>query len=224
MIRLLFLSLCILFCSVQADAQYNWVNSMVSISSTVNRDLGDVLRTKKLVDDVDALKNRQKGAPTSPALSAPAKVNYAATDFRPTGSRLMLEQFAAVAAEAERPRLRQALRDVLVSYEKEVRKNNLAYALAFFIGGNLQIIGETEIPDDASEALAADCHNALLEMDALKTMSAKDKQQLYETLILTTGMAAALYYQAVESHDDALKKQAQAMARESLEQFGFKFN
>lgn len=217
--RLLLLSLSFCALALPAQAQYY---TPLSTWVTFHTQLGHLRNVTQMADNISRM-NAKSG--NASATAKPAKPNYAASDFKSTGTRLMLEQFVALAeSENERRELRKSLRDFFNGYEKEVRKNNLGYALAFFLGANMQIATEKEISDADSELLAAECHNALVSSGMLNELSNKEKQELYELLVLTTGIVSSLYQHAISAQDDALKEQAQEIAKKSLAQFGVKFD
>jgi hypothetical protein len=221
--RIFIVSLFLLSFHTQADAQWTgaygsqWNNPA---SAMANQLMWNSINNARVQSHfMHDGSGKSKAAPKA----ATPKVNYAATDFKSSGSRLMIDQFANSAENAaDRKQLAKAFRETLAEYEKQVRKNNLAYAFAFFLGANLQVVLEKEISDADSEALAAEVHESFLTNEAIKKMSDKQKQQLYESWILTTAIIAGLYHQGVEANDADVKKQAQDLARHSLADFGYK--
>lgn len=102
--------------------------------------------------------------------------------------------------------------------ETKAWRNNVAGALAFFIIGNATIATGAEEPsDEASQALFGAINQSLDESPEYAKATAKEKQQLYETLIGFTGLPLAVYAEAKERGDEAQMKQAQELSAKLLE-------
>lgn len=97
-------------------------------------------------------------------------------------------------------------------------RNNVAGALAFFIIGNTTIAtGADEPSDEATQALFVAINQTLDESPDFAKATAKEKQQLYETLIGFTGLPLAIFTEGKDRNDEAQMKQAQELSAKLLE-------
>lgn len=97
-------------------------------------------------------------------------------------------------------------------------KNDVAGALAFFLIGNLTVAADAPEPgDEESQALFQAISLALDATPEVAKASAKDKQQLYDTLIGFTGLPLALYTDAKERGDAKQLAQARELSSRLLE-------
>ncbi len=102
--------------------------------------------------------------------------------------------------------------------ETKAWRNNVAGALAFFIIGNATIAtGADEPSDEATQALFVAINQTLDESPDFAKATAKEKQQLYETLIGFTGLPLAIFSEGKDRNDDAQMRQAQQLAAKLLE-------
>lgn len=141
---------------------------------------------------------------------AEAKHPIHATDFTPGGPRILPAMLASGAAEAEREGARAALEMILDLYEKEARKHNVAYALAFLLGLSAQVVKGEEVPDEQAEQLARDLNDVLAEAPQFQQLPARVKQELYETSVVVGGMIAALSSGGMEAQAKQLATQVLA--------------
>jgi hypothetical protein len=97
-------------------------------------------------------------------------------------------------------------------------RNNVAGALTFFLVGNLVIATGADEPSDAStQALFQAINQTLDASPEFAKASAKEKQQLYDTLIGFTGLPLAIFTDAKDRGDEAQAKQAQQLSAKLLE-------
>ena len=143
-----------------------------------------------------------------------------ATRFKSTGRRTMLEAFVTAASEdaGQRENLRTLLRAVFTAYEAAAEKggisNDLAGALAFYVGANYTAYtGGAEI-DEAGSALVARQIRAALETPVMRAASDSEKQQLYENFIMMAGLLSAR--QELAKGDPAATKALRALGAEGL--------
>ena len=161
--------------------------------------------------ELDELK-KKKSVKAKPA-------DYRLTDI--SGSRKTIaEQFVKQAEglnNSERKELLKALNEGMVSVEKELpRKNNIAYAMAGLIGLSITIAKGVDMPEKELETLASGCNVALGSNPDWKKTSAKDKQTLYETMLIS----AVLMIMQTQAEDQETKDAAVATARNILTSFG----
>ena len=97
-------------------------------------------------------------------------------------------------------------------------RNNVAGALAFFFISNVVVANDAPEPSDASAEVIFQAFNQSLDgTPEFASMSNKDKQQLYETLLGFTGLPLAIYTEAKERGDAEQLAQARALAKGLLE-------
>jgi hypothetical protein len=170
----------------------------------------------------------QSGGATAPASAATApKYELSASAFTPEGGRLMPDKLAAGAAgvdDAQKHQLAEAFRQTLTTYEAQVPKNNVAFAMGFLIAASLQVLSGKEVSDPDFEQLVHDLNDALAETPKFRQMDARGRQILYETSVITGGIIAGLHNTGVESKDAHAQQQAKDLARSVLETFGVKTN
>ena len=145
--------------------------------------------------------------------------DYRQTDF--SGSRKTLaDQFVKQAnglSAAERKELLKVLNDGIVAIEKELpRKNNIAYAMTVLLGLAISINKGTELSDAEAENFARGINDALGSTPEWKQAPAKEKQVLYESMLLTTVLMIAGH----QAEDQESKDMASETARNILASFG----
>ncbi|MGE5183596.1 MAG: DUF6683 family protein, partial [Acidobacteriota bacterium] len=147
---------------------------------------------------------------------------YTKTDFTPGKQRLVVDAIIAGLAQnaQQRQGLQQGVAMVFEQYEKTVRKNNVAYALAFVIGASLQVQTGEQIPDAQAEQLAQALNDALASNPGFAKMRATDRQKLYEACVTLGGLV--MLFAEVGKHDPASAKAAKLLATQSLAMLGFK--
>lgn len=101
--------------------------------------------------------------------------------------------------------------------ETQTWRNDVAGALTFFLLGNLTVAADAEEPsNEASQALFNAIGLAIDATPELAKASAKEKQQLYETLIGFTGVPLAIYTDAKERGDAKQLAQARELSTQLL--------
>jgi hypothetical protein len=189
-----------------------WNNPMSSLADTM-------IRGKMMEQAVaNAAKNRQVGAaaPSAPVAHQP----YTKTDFTPGKQRLVVEAIVGgLAQNAEQKQgLMQGMDLVFQQYEKTVRKNNVAYALAFMIGASLLVQTGQTIDDAQGEQLAQALNDVLAANPAFANASASDRQKLYEAFITMGGLV--VLFAEVGKKDPASANAAKVLAKQSLAMLG----
>lgn len=235
---------------VATAAHAQWTNSYGysfnnPISASVNQMMWDSINQKMLLKSMlrkkggytdaqlDAMSTDQllaalggakKAAEQSKQLPAPA-----ATKFKPTGKRVLVADLAAnLTKDAEQQAvLRTVFEDGLEAYEKEAAKdgftNDLAGAMAFFLGTAYYVSHDGQEPDDDGLTLVARQLQQALDTPDMKAVKDLDKQKLYELLVGMGTFVAVTWQSAVQSGDDALKKQMKDVA-DSILKSSFKLD
>jgi hypothetical protein len=186
----------------------------------------------------DALEGRRtnKGQPVNN--SAPAasgdnslrRVPLSQTSFKSNKETIMPFVLGAETLEAgkeEREFLVKAAVELLKNYEqmlaeqKETRlRNNVAGAAAFAILMSRSILTDgSELGEAQSEAVLQDINALLASSDNFKKLPDLDKQKMYETFVITTGLAAMFYQQGKEENDAEKIEQGRDLAKTILAQF-----
>jgi hypothetical protein len=157
----------VLAATTPASADGQWLNPYTgTVWNNPMSSLADTMIRNKMMETamVNAVKNRQANpaAPSTP--SAPvAHQPYTKSDFKPGKQRLVVDAIiSGLAQNAEQKQgLMQGMEMVFQQYEKTIRKNNVAYALA--IGASLQVQTGQTIDDAQGEQLAQALNDARCE-------------------------------------------------------------
>ncbi len=188
---------------------------------------------KKMLEKSLAQKRSGSAAVQPTGTAAPAaapaapKHELAASGFTPLGGRLMPDKIAAGVAgiePAQQQQLAQAFRQTLATYEAQLPKDNVSFAIGFLIVASLQVFSGKEVSDSDYEQLVRDLNDILAETPRFQQMDAKGKQTLYEVSVITGGIVAGLYNTGVEEKDAAAQQQAKDLAKSILETFGVRAN
>ena len=160
------------------------------------------------------------GTSSSGSTARPAKLSEAAVLFRPTGTQLKTREIANL-IDAGNPQLVTLLTGLLVEFDKGARAaghpNDLALALSFFFATNASIYHDAGQPADAAMVELRDTiAEALVEGNALSSMSDRQKQEMYEALVLYTGLALAAYQEGKQGGNADSVKAGQQLAEQNL--------
>ena len=156
------------------------------------------------------------GAPAStPVVAPPRTYPITATDFRPTGGRIIPDEVSRMSpGNAEEKKLLRTLSNQFMdAFEKEGRKNNVANAFAFLSVISMQIVTGRELSDPEQEQLIAGFNNTMATTPQFTAMTARDKQILTECAVITAGMMAFLHEQGKQHNDAKMQADARQMAQ-----------
>ena len=201
--RCYFLILLVLVGCTPTAAQYkdslggNWNNPT---SATITNIIMDRYARRRLEKNLAA-----KHSSTAPA----AKLNDAAVHFRSTGTQLKTREIANL-IDAGNPQVLTIMTTILEEYEKAARAegkpNDLALALSFFFATNASVYHDAGIPADPRVMELRDTiAEALVEGNAFSSVGDHQKQEMYETLVLFTGFALAVYQEGKGGNAESLK-------------------
>ena len=199
------LILLVLVAGTPAVAQYkdslggNWNNPT---SATITNIIMDRYARRRLEKNL-AAKHSSTGATTV------AKLNDSSLQFRSTGTQLKTGEIANL-MNAGNAQVLTILTTILQEYEKGARAagkpNDLPLALSFFFATNASVYHDGGIPGDAQVMELRDTiAEALVEGNALHSVSDRQKQEMYETLVLFTGFALAVYQEGKGGNAESLK-------------------
>jgi hypothetical protein len=197
-----------------AVAQYkdslggNWNNPT---SATITNIIMDRYARRRLEKNLAA-----KHSSTAPA----AKLNDAAVHFRSTGTQLKTREIANL-IDAGNPQVFTIMTTILEEYEKAARAegkpNDLALALSFFFATNASVYHDAGTPADPQVMeLRNTIAETLVEGNAFSSVSDRQKQEMYETLVLFTGFALAVYQEGKGGNAESLKISQQLAAQNLL--------
>ena len=158
--------------------------------------------------------------PQAPAYIPPPPRQYpiTSTDFRPVGGRLMPDEISRTAqgTAKEKEQIRTLSNQFLDALEREGRKNNIANSFAFLTSISMQIVLGRDLTDAEEQQLISGFNTSLASSPQFVSMSARDKQVLYESAIIAGGMIAFLHTQGKQNNDAKMQSDARTMAKAVL--------
>ena len=225
--RCCFLISLLLLTSVPVFAQYrdnlggNWNNPT---SATITNIIMDRYARRRLEKNL-GVRHSSAGAttatPSSETVAPAAKLNDAAVHFRSTGTQLKTREIADLIGSGN-PQVLTIMTTILQEYEKGARAagkpNDLALALSFFFATNASVYHDAEQPTDPQMLeLRETIAEALIEGNGLKSVTERQKQEMYETLVLFTGFALAAYQEGKQSGNAESVKVGRQLAGQNLQ-------
>src|ERR1044071_1626807 len=196
--RGLFLLSVLLIAGAPAMAQYtdglggNWNNPASAMITNMIMDRYARRRLEKSYADKRA-KTASAGSRTSAASELPPKVDDASLRFRSTGTQLKTREIANLIGPGNE-QVFAVLTTILQEFGNEAQKigkpNDLPLALSFFFATNASIYHDGGVPPDPKMLELRDViAGALIEDNAFSGVSDRQKQEMYEALVLYTGLA-----------------------------------
>ncbi len=158
---------------------------------------------------------------SSTGSAAPAaRASDASVLFRPTGTQLKTREIANL-IDAGNPEIVKLLTVLLEEFDKGARAaghpNDLALALSFFFATNASIYHDAVQPTDPQMVELRDTiAGALADGNALSSLSDRQKQEMYETLVLFTGFTLATYEEGKQGGNAETVKVSQQLAGQNL--------
>ncbi|MDQ2855593.1 MAG: OB-fold putative lipoprotein, partial [Acidobacteriota bacterium] len=150
------------------------------------------------------------------------RLNDGPLHFRSTGTQLKTREIANLIQPGD-AQVFAILTTILQEFEKKAREvgkpNDLALALSFFLAVNPSVYHDTGDPPDSQVLDLRDAiAEALVQGNALNDVSDRKKQEMYETLVLFTGLAFVSYQEGKAGNPESLKS-AQQLAGQNLQAF-----
>jgi hypothetical protein len=190
----------LLFTSTPAMAQYtdrlggNWNNPT---SATITNIIMDRYAQRRLKKNLEAKRTGGHSVTTG------ATPNDSSLHFRSTGTQLKTREIANL-IEPGNPQVMAIMTAILQEYEKNARAagkpNDVALALSFFFATNASVYHDAGEPSDPKMLeLRETIADALVEGNAMNSVTDRQKQEMYETLVLFTGFAFAAYQEGKQS-------------------------
>ena len=204
--------------SMTAMAQYtdrlggNWNNPT---SATITNIIMDRYAQRRLKKNLEA---KRQGT-NSTAMGGPT--NDTALHFRSSGTQLKTAEIANLIGPGN-PQVMAIMTAILDEFEKGARAagkpNDMALALSFFFATNASVFHDAGQPGDPQMLeLRETIAEALLEGNALKGVTDRQKQEMYETLVLFTGFALAAYQEGKQGGNAASVQVGQQLAGQNLQ-------
>jgi len=144
--------------------------------------------------------------------------------FNPTGTYIKTREFADNLGNtpAEREQYFKLMNGVLDAFSQRAQKvglqNDLALALSYFLGENVRIYrGLPDFSDQQYLALRNGIAEALVSNGAVKNLTDRQKQEMYEALVAHTGVTQFGYEQGIQAKNDAIIKGYQKVAGQNLQ-------
>jgi len=223
--RGLFLLSVLLIAGAPAMSQYtdglggNWNNPASAMITNMIMDRYARRRLEKSYADKRA-KTASAGSRTSAASELPPKVDDASLRFRSTGTQLKTREIANLIGPGNE-QVFALLTTILQEFGNEAQKvgkpNDLPLALSFFFATNASIYHDGGVPPDPKMLELRDTiAGALIEDNAFSGVSDRQKQEMYEALVLYTGLALATYEEGKNGNAESLKI-AQQLAGANLQ-------
>jgi len=204
--------------SITAMAQYtdrlggNWNNPACA---TITNIIMDRYAQRRLKKNLEA--KRTAGHSTVPGTTP----NDSSLHFRSTGTQLKTAEIANLIGPGN-PQVMPIMTAILQEYEKNARAagkpNDVALALSFFFATNASVFHDAGEPSDPKMLeLRETIADALVEGNAMNGVTDRQKQEMYETLVLFTGFALAAYQEGKQSGNTESVKVGQQLAGQNLQ-------
>ncbi len=150
-----------------------------------------------------------------------AKMSETSVRFRPTGTQLKTREIANLISPGN-PQVLTILTTILQEFDKAAsaagHPNDLALALSFFLATNASVFHDAGQPTDPQMVeLRNAIAEALVEDNALNGVTDRQKQEMYETLVLFTGFALAVYEEGKQGNNAETIKTSQQLAGQNLQ-------
>jgi hypothetical protein len=211
----------------------SWNNpTSASIGNIINDQLWNRMRAKararnKSSNSPAANTSRTETPVAEPEVSkkTPAQID-AAVRFRSTGTQLRTQAFADFLSADGTPETKQQMpliiSTLLTEYEKAARAqgkpNDLALATTAALVYNSSIYNDTPDPEDAR---IMELRDALAELAAedgtFASMTDRQKQELYENLVISTMLAKVGYEEAKKTGDKTTMASYRSLAGQTLQ-------
>lgn len=203
----------------------NWNNPASAMITNIVLDRMARRRLEKRLGVKHSAPGSTANTARSGASETVAALNDTTVRFRSTGTQLKTREIANLfvpPSDPDNARVFTILKTVLQEFDKGAREagkpNDLALALSFFLATNASVYHDGgQPPDPQMMELRDTIAGALVEGNALNGVNDRQKQEMYETLVLYTGLALAGYTEAKQGGDAASQKTYQQLAGMNLQ-------
>lgn len=155
-------------------------------------------------------------AASTPASTSPATPHapLSATDFsrNPNGQDVVAQFVAATnLPPADGAKLATALRASMAQLGGSGRKDNIATAMTLLIGLSFGVLEKPGFDISRADDMIPAVNDALAASPQFKSLSAADRQNMYDSLLLSTAMIAVV-------HQSGDKQASKTIARQAMQQ------
>ncbi len=179
--------------------------------------------------------NRSSSKSTTPRSSSPAvkpsnttrtanPIDEASLKFRSTGTYIKTRELSDQlgSTQAERDQYFKMMNAVLTAFDAEAakagRKNDIPSALSYFLAENARIYhGQTDLSDAQFFELRNRIAQALAADGSIGSMTDRQKQEMYETLIAYTGLTQYGYEESLKAGNQQMAQGYQKLAGMNLQ-------
>jgi Family of unknown function (DUF6683) len=206
--------------------EFNFNNPMSALAATMvlNRAREDTVARSLGVKPSAGRNSGNRSAPEAQAQSPTRKIDESVLRFRSTGTYLKTKELSdqLTTDPAQRDICLKIMNGVLDAFAQQTQKlgvpNDIAAALAFFFGENIRIYRRApELPDQQYVSLRNMIAAALVAGGGFSQATDRQKQEMYEVLVASTGFTQFAYEQALQANKDQLAKQYQQVAGANLQ-------
>jgi hypothetical protein len=201
-----------------AEAQYT-----SSLGGTFNNPgsalLGTMIANRLLADAA-----RKEAVPETATGARPAPSPGARLTFRPVAGNLMVNELAETLVKdvPSRQQLAQAFEQYLRTFDEQARRdrepsNDVGRAAAFFVMVNYLAVTGVEPTDAQADGAQAIFRSGLASNPGFARLADRDRQRLYESLVILGSLPLAGVVDAAQSKDTAKENMFRGFARELLE-------
>jgi hypothetical protein len=206
------------------SASAQWLDSMsFSHNNPTSALLGTMINNRIMADAVKKAAERgaarSDGEAVTPPVAAPR--SSAVLTFRPVAKNLMVKDLAETLVEdaASRRQLAGAFEQYLRDFEEQARKdgepsNDVGRAAAFFVMVNYYAATGREPSDAQADGAQAIFRAGLAENPTFERMGDRDRQRLYESLVILGTFPASAVAQSAEAGHANQVKMFREFARE----------
>jgi len=151
----------------------------------------------------------------------PRQFPITATDYRPTGGRILPDAVAASAqGDAQtKEAVRTLANQYLDAFEKQGRRNNMANGFGFLSSVSIEVVTGRELSEFEEQQVIAGFNNMLASNPQFALMSARDKQIATEASVISGGFIAFLHVQGKQSRDAKMQADARQLATAAIAYF-----
>jgi hypothetical protein len=166
----------------------------------------------------------QPGTAAGQQQLAPGLPQYpiTATDFYSLPVRVMPDHLAneqAALTPEQKTVMRVMYSQLLDDFERLNRRNNMAAALTFAVRASLLAVYGRQLSQAEIDQLGWNFNSVLAANPQFITMAPKEKQVLYESLIITGGTITVLQTEGVQQNNLAMTVQATELGQSVLKQW-----
>jgi len=202
--------------SATGQTYNNSYSAMLSVTNTMTQNFTTMQR--QYLGSISKMSSAY-GARSTPGQPAQPQFPITATDFRGAAGRELPERLSSAIAPEQQGAVQTLCNQLLAEYEKTNRRNNIASALVYSLRISLEIDRGKKLSIAETGAAIRFFNNSLAASAEFRAMTPDQKQILYESTILTGGMAAVLYLQGRQQNNPAMQLQGREIAQSILRQW-----